>query len=127
MADEKKERERLIKKRSGLKSKLTIFNNYLTLLDSCDELSAVQLLDLESRFKKFDAVYPIFDQLQSDIEMLSEDPADEIEEREQFENQFHSLAATARHLIGRSQHLTLRDGSVACVEDVTQGVLVFTH
>ncbi|KAF9804302.1 hypothetical protein SFRURICE_011917 [Spodoptera frugiperda] len=98
MADEKV--EKLVKKRSCMKSKLTIFSNYLNTLKSCKELSSVQLLDLESRFNKFDSLYVDFDKLQCDIELLVEDPDDQSEEREQFENQYYKLAASARSLLG---------------------------
>ncbi|KAL0841162.1 hypothetical protein ABMA28_014908 [Loxostege sticticalis] len=117
MADSK-DLEKLIKKRSALKSKLTIFNNYVTLLKSSPKLSPEQLLDLEGRFDKFEAIYPIFDDLQSDIELLSDDPADECQDREQFEDQYHKLAASARSLLGARLQRDLRDGSVSCYEDV---------
>ncbi|KAL0829475.1 hypothetical protein ABMA28_004237 [Loxostege sticticalis] len=117
MADSK-DLEKLIKKRSALKSKLTIFNNYVTLLKTSPKLSPEQLLDLEGRFDKFEAIYPIFDDLQSDIELLSDDPADECQDREQFEDQYHKLAASARSLLGARLQRDLRDGSVSCYEDV---------
>ncbi|KAJ8721003.1 hypothetical protein PYW08_006468 [Mythimna loreyi] len=117
MSDEKV--EKLLKRRSCMKSKLTIFGNYLHMLQSCSELSSLQLLDLESRFHKFDSLYVDFDKLQSDVEMLVEDPADEGEEREQFENQYYKLVATARSLLGaRPQSSGLQDGSVTGDEDV---------
>ncbi|XP_073955604.1 uncharacterized protein [Choristoneura fumiferana] len=95
MADEK-----MIKKRSCMKSKLTIFSNYVKVFKTCKEPSSLQLLDLESRFSKFDALYAEFDKLQSDIEMLSDEPDREAVEREQFEAQYHSLVAAARALLG---------------------------
>ncbi|KAJ8710890.1 hypothetical protein PYW08_009405 [Mythimna loreyi] len=120
MSDEKV--EKLLKRRSCMKSKLTIFGNYLHMLQSCSELSSLQLLDLESRFHKFDSLYVDFDKLQSDVEMLVEDPADEGEEREQFENQYYKLVATARSLLGaRPQSSGLQDGSVTGDEDVQAG------
>lgn len=121
MADEKV--EKLVKKRSCMKSKLTIFGNYLHMLESCDELSSLQLLDLETRFNKFDSLYVDFDKLQCDIEMLLENPDDESKEREQFENQYYKLVATARSLLGARppQSGSQQDGYVTGDEDVQAG------
>ncbi|KAL4720788.1 hypothetical protein ACJJTC_016768 [Scirpophaga incertulas] len=106
--------DKLIKKRSCIKSKLTIFSNYLALLKSSHSLSSVQLLDLESRFNKFNSLYATFDELQCDIEMLSDSIDNECIEREHFENQYHTLTAEARSLLGEqpAQRRELRDSSV---------------
>ncbi|KAL4716030.1 hypothetical protein ACJJTC_002795 [Scirpophaga incertulas] len=111
--------DKLIKKRSCIKSKLTIFSNYLALLKSSHSLSSVQLLDLESRFNKFNSLYATFDELQCDIEMLSDSIDNECIEREHFENQYHTLTAEARSLLGEqpAQRRELRDSSVTSFED----------
>ncbi|XP_063822359.1 defective in tip formation protein A-like isoform X1 [Ostrinia nubilalis] len=113
-----KEHERLTKKRSCLKSKLTIFNNFISLLKTCTEPSQEQYLDLEGRLNKFDAIYPIFDDLQSDIEMLTEDSDAEMKEREQFEDQYHKLAAAARGLLSARRCQQRDNGSVSGNDDV---------
>lgn len=115
--------DKLIKKRGGIKSKLTIFSNYINLLKSSKELSPLQLLDLDSRFNKFNALYTDFDQLQCDIEMTSENLDDECKERELFENLYHKLVAETRNLLGErpSQQRELRDGSLTSFEDVQAG------
>lgn len=121
MADEKI--EKLIKRRSCMKSKLTIFNNYLNTLQSQSKLSNSQLLDLEGRFNKFDALYADFDKLQNDIEMLSEDCDDETKERETFENHYHMLLAAARTLLGaQPRQQRDRDVSISSFEDAHTGV-----
>ncbi|KAF9811232.1 hypothetical protein SFRURICE_002601 [Spodoptera frugiperda] len=121
MADEKI--AKLVKRRSCMKSKLTVFGNYLHTLESCNELSSLQLLDLETRFNKFGSLYDDFDKLQCDIEMLSEEPDDEGEEREQFENQYYKLVAAARRLLGARPHQSsqLPDESVASCGDGRSG------
>ncbi|XP_028158327.1 uncharacterized protein LOC114351347 [Ostrinia furnacalis] len=89
----------LIKKRSAMKAKLTHFNNYLNSLGSTKKLSDMQRIDLEGRFSKFDALYADFDALQLDIEVQSDAPDSEYEERAQFEERYHALAAQARSLL----------------------------
>ncbi|XP_039763613.1 uncharacterized protein LOC120636270 [Pararge aegeria] len=119
MAEEKF--EKLIRRRSCMKSKLTIFNNYIKVFQSGGTASNLQLLDLESRFNKFEILYADFDKLQSKIEMLSEDLDEETGERAQFEDQYHRLVATARSLLGTrrpEQAPELRDSSVTSNEDV---------
>lgn len=99
MASEKDSLSVLIKKRSALKSKLTIFCNYLNMLTSNKTMSQLQRIDLEGRFSKFDAVYVDFDTLQLEIEVQSEAPDAEYAERAQFEERYHALAAQARQLL----------------------------
>ncbi|CAK1583527.1 unnamed protein product [Parnassius mnemosyne] len=98
MAEEKI--QKLIKLRSSIKSKVTIFNKYVKVLQSGGPPSDLQLLDLEGRFKKFDALYAQYDELQSQIEVLSDDSDAQELEREEFEGQYHSLAAAARSVLG---------------------------
>ncbi|XP_063831252.1 uncharacterized protein LOC135080538 isoform X1 [Ostrinia nubilalis] len=92
----------LLKKRSTYKCKLTIFTNYLNLLNTGSTISELQRLDLEERFSRFNVMYTEFDALQSEIEMLEEDPEDLLEEREDFERQYFSQVALARSLLGVS-------------------------
>lgn len=53
-ADEKV--EKLVRRRGCMKSKLTIFNIFIKLFKTCDNLSASRLLDLESRLN-FNLLY----------------------------------------------------------------------
>ncbi|CAK1594438.1 unnamed protein product [Parnassius mnemosyne] len=98
MAEEKI--QKLIKLRSSIKSKVTILNKYVKVLQSGGPPSDLQLLDLEGRFKKFDALYAQYDELQSQIEVLSDDSDTQELEREEFEGQYYSLAAAARSVLG---------------------------
>lgn len=114
----------LIRKRSCMKGKMTIFDKYLDEFKRIARPTSIQLLDLESRFNKFDALYTEFDQLQDAINVLSELSDDENEEREEFEAQYHQLVAEARSLLGaRPSHSTeaARDGSVSGFEDAQAG------
>ncbi|XP_050359649.1 uncharacterized protein LOC126779579 isoform X1 [Nymphalis io] len=104
----------LIKKRSSIKSKLTIFNNYLMLIKSSPELSELQRLDLMERFRKFENLYNEFDDLQNTIELLSEDAESTFTEREDFDRQYFNLVALTRSLLGASSNGT---GSEAGFKD----------
>lgn len=91
--------EKLIKKRSSMKAKLTNFSNYLDILSSCSSLSKLQRIELEGRYSKFDALYGTFDELQTEIELLSDETDEAYAARAQFEEQYHSLAALARSML----------------------------
>lgn len=96
-------RKTLIKKRSSLKAKLTTFNKYLNVLRSCKALSDMQIAELECRLSKIEALNSDFDTLQDEIEMLCEESSGGDEEspseREQFENEYFALVASARCLL----------------------------
>lgn len=92
----------LIKKRSSIKSKLTIYSNYLNLVKSSAAVSELQRLDLEERFNKFEALHSEFDAFQTQIEVLSDDDESALTEREDFDRQFFNLVALTRSLLGVS-------------------------
>ncbi|KAL4709135.1 hypothetical protein ACJJTC_015784 [Scirpophaga incertulas] len=102
MADQLKT---LIKRRSSMKSKLTIFNNYLNLIKDHSGLSETQRYDLEERFSKFECLYADFDALQVEIEVLVEDADTVLAEREEFETQYFRLVALARSVLGSTSKL----------------------
>ncbi|XP_072944080.1 uncharacterized protein [Epargyreus clarus] len=91
--------EKLIKKRSSMKAKLTNFNNYLDNLSKTNSLSKLQRIELEGRYSKFDALYEVFDELQTEIELLSDETDEAYSARTQFEELYHSLAARARGML----------------------------
>ncbi|XP_072943263.1 uncharacterized protein [Epargyreus clarus] len=116
----------LIRKRSCMKGKMTIFDKYLDEFKTIARPTTVQLLDLESRFNKFDALYAEYDQLQDAIDVMSESSDDENNEREEFETQYHQLVAEARSLLGARPSCSTeaaRDGSVSGFEDACAGGL----
>ncbi|XP_022818277.1 uncharacterized protein LOC111350810 isoform X4 [Spodoptera litura] len=108
----------LIKKRSSVKSKLTIYNNYLTLIKSSAAISQLQRLDLEERFIKFQSLHAEFDDLQTQIEVLADDAESTFTEREDFDRQFFSLVALTRSLLGASNNGV---GSEAGFKDADSG------
>lgn len=111
----------LTKKRSAIKSKLTIFGNHLKLVKSSKSLTELQIIDLECRLRKFEPLYDEFDALQMEIEILSdESPTSEVSmEREQFDNDYYTLVSIAKSLLpakGKPQ-----DGSAMSFSDAESG------
>lgn len=113
-------RKTLIKKRSSMKSKLTTFSKYLNVLKSCTVLSEMQIAELECRLSKIEDLNRDFDTLQDEIEMLCEESPGECEEsseREQFENDYFALLASARCLLASAK----RRDSVASFNNSQSG------
>lgn len=105
--------DKLIKKRSSMKAKLTYFTNYLNNLENSDRLSELQVLELESRFSKFEQLYDEFNALQTEIELLSDNPDDAYADRFKFEENYHNLVATARKVISAEQEQRQHDKASA--------------
>ncbi|CAK1597329.1 unnamed protein product [Parnassius mnemosyne] len=108
----------LLKKRSSIKSKLTIYNNYLNLIKSSSDISELQRLDLAERFNKFETLYSEFDELQTNIEVLADDAGSTLVECEDFDRQFFNLVAITRSLLGASSNGA---GSEAGFRDADSG------
>lgn len=91
----------LIKKRSAIKSKLTIFGNHIKLIETSKPLTELQIIDIQCRLQKIEPLYEEFDTLQTEIEILSDEPpVEEVPaERVQFDNNYYSLVARAKSLL----------------------------
>ncbi|KAJ8722082.1 hypothetical protein PYW08_004484 [Mythimna loreyi] len=111
----------LIKKRSSIKSKLTIYSNYLNLVKSSSEISELQRLDLQERFNKFETLYSEFDDFQTKIELADDVNPASLAEREDFDRQFFSLVALTRSMLGVSCNSA---GSEAGFRDADSGAHV---
>lgn len=108
----------LIKKRSSIKAKLKIYNNYLALINSSSEVSELQRLDLVERFNKFQTLHSEFDELQTHIDLLTDDADGTFAEREDFDRQFFNLVALTRSLLGTTSDGA---GSEAGFRDANSG------
>lgn len=91
----------LIRKRSGMKAKLTNFSNYISSITASGIVSELQH-ELKCRLEKYEALYDQFDELQVDIEVCSDKPDDEYDERNKFEERYYALMAQARSLLSRA-------------------------
>lgn len=97
----------LIKRRASHKSKLTQFKAYLdALLSCCTSLSSIQVNELNIRLSKLEELYSDYDQVQFEIENLSETPGEQYTEREAFEAKYYSAIAVGRD--------TLEKNAAAC-------------
>ncbi|CAH2266948.1 jg10262 [Pararge aegeria aegeria] len=100
----------LIKLRGIIKGKLTIFQNFLNSLNTCERINETQFNELECRLNKLDSVQVEYDKLQTEMELLSDDPEQLLLEREEFDTRYYSLVASARTLLAkcsRQQRRTL--------------------
>ncbi|XP_047019402.1 uncharacterized protein LOC124629845 isoform X11 [Helicoverpa zea] len=109
----------LIKKRASIKAKLTQFSSYLNISKSCEQLSEVQIVEVEYRLNTIENLYDKYDVLQADMEEMVDDPSEQYAEREEFEKQYYSLVAAARQLISNARkqasgNSIAEDGSLRC-------------
>ncbi|CAG9097042.1 unnamed protein product [Plutella xylostella] len=89
----------LIKKRGGVKAKLTQFSTYLNIAKSSDKLSKLQANELKCRLEKIEDLYSVFDKLQLELEELADDAEERYNERSQLEGQYYELVSQARTLL----------------------------
>ncbi|XP_063895882.1 uncharacterized protein LOC126056614 isoform X3 [Helicoverpa armigera] len=111
----------MIRKRSAIKSKLTIFANHLKLIETSKSLTELQIIDLQCRLRKIEPLYEEFDSLQTEIEVLSDEPpVDEVPaERVQFDNDYYTLVARAKRLLAAGEKAS---ESVAEFSDAESGL-----
>nr|XP_049693532.1 uncharacterized protein LOC126054024 isoform X3 [Helicoverpa armigera] len=93
----------LMRKRASIKAKLTQFSSYLNIAKSCEQLSEVQIVEVEYRLNTIENLYDKYDVLQADMEEMVDDPSEQYAEREEFEKQYYSLVAAARQLINNAR------------------------
>ncbi|XP_047026105.1 uncharacterized protein LOC124634536 isoform X3 [Helicoverpa zea] len=109
----------LMRKRASIKAKLTQFSSYLNIAKSCEQLSEVQIVEVEYRLNTIENLYDKYDVLQADMEEMVDDPSEQYAEREEFEKQYYSLVAAARQLISNARkqasgNSIAEDGSLRC-------------
>ncbi|XP_045541554.1 uncharacterized protein LOC123723057 [Papilio machaon] len=106
----------LLKKRSTIKGRLTKFKEYLTVLSQIKpvDLTTLQIKEVTLRLAKFQELFSSFDNLQSQIELLSVDDDEQLKERDLLENQFYSSISTAQDILDAIPVTKERfDGSMA--------------
>lgn len=93
----------LNKKRASVKSKLTLFDKYLTVFEGLEstEINRTKTIELEQRIASAETLLCNFDDIQSEIECEAENPEEHYTEREEFENKFYSILARAKSLSER--------------------------
>ncbi|XP_052743012.1 uncharacterized protein LOC128198975 [Bicyclus anynana] len=84
-------------KRSSIKGRLTKFRNFLHSFESIKSPSEVEMTKLTIQLGKIESLGSIFDELQSQIEVLNaSEMDDELEERDAIELEFATLVATGQ-------------------------------
>ncbi|XP_049886544.1 uncharacterized protein LOC126381028 isoform X2 [Pectinophora gossypiella] len=91
----------LIKKRGSIKAKLTQFIGFFNTSKTCKQLSDSQLTELEIRIGKLEDSFLLYDEFQSELELLSEKTDELYAEREVFETSYYSTVGEARELLTR--------------------------
>ncbi|KAJ8926663.1 hypothetical protein NQ314_020942 [Rhamnusium bicolor] len=98
------EMEKLIRQRSALKSKLTIFSNFLQNIQGKEEVSDLELIQLNDRLTRIEKLIEEFDELQNLIVSQAEDLESQFKERETFEtNYFNNISIAKKFLMIKDQ------------------------
>ncbi|KAG5862992.1 hypothetical protein JTB14_019329 [Gonioctena quinquepunctata] len=94
------ERKSLGRQRGAVKSKLTLFSNHLKTLEG-KSLSEANIINLEERISKTDAIFADFDNLQNQIQNLvsESDIEAQHQERAVFEDTFFAAIASAKQMV----------------------------
>ncbi|XP_031348317.1 uncharacterized protein LOC116174520 [Photinus pyralis] len=85
-------------KRGNFKTKVTLFQRFINGL-SPDNIAETDLINLQQRLAKFQLIYDQFDDIQNQLDRLNPDCEDNLEEREQFENNYYSLLSQGQQLV----------------------------
>lgn len=100
MSEAKQLYKELVTKRASAKGQITKFKNYLNNIALQDELSKIQLTELNLKLAKFEALSVRVDDLQTEIEVLNPTNIEaEIDERDTIDQEIILNIATAKDLI----------------------------
>lgn len=97
--------EVLIRKRGEIKAKVTSFSNLLNEVKHVwnvsedHELKEAKKIELQMRITKMENIFQEFENIQSEIECISENLDEQLLERESFESNLYSKLALAMQLI----------------------------
>ncbi|CAB3254263.1 unnamed protein product [Arctia plantaginis] len=91
-------------KRSSIKGRVTKFKNSLDVLDTLENISAIELSKLAMKLSRFEALFIEFDEVQNQIEILSVDKLEaELAIRDSVETDFYHSIAFAKTLLEKAQ------------------------
>lgn len=91
-------------KRGSIKSRICIFENYLNkIIDNKNSENFIFensiIIELEHRLFNFDKILEDFERLQNDIEMLEDNPQQDITLREEISSKYYKLVSQCKNLI----------------------------
>ena len=99
--------KQLTAKRSSIKSHLTLFQRYL---DNINESNISQnYLEVHTRLDNLIEKQNLFDDIQSEIELMNEHSDEQLVIREEFENRFFKLRAIAKQYLISCETKTVND------------------
>ncbi|CAG9135443.1 unnamed protein product [Plutella xylostella] len=106
--------EKLVKKRSSYKGRLTMFISYL---DTVESLKNSDIAELQLRIGKVESLYAQYDEVQLQLECAADDMQSQLNERSMFESQYYKALARAQNLLTKYNKSNNGD---ACSENVTR-------
>ncbi|XP_061720042.1 uncharacterized protein LOC133527166 [Cydia pomonella] len=104
----------LLKKRSVIKGKVTVFKNKYVEFESKTDITSSQVNELALRLGRFEIVFNNFDDLREKIESITSD-SEQLKENIQIENDFFDLINCAQEFIDmhKQRFTDADDGSVS--------------
>ena len=89
----------LIRKRGGIRSRLTLFKNYIQKFKLNDSPSSLEIREITLRLSQIQELLTKFDSVQIEIEELSSNLEEQMMERDTTESEFYSQIALAQEII----------------------------
>lgn len=97
-------------KRSSVKGQITRFKNYLDKITRQSKLTTIEVAELSLKLSKFESQSIKYDELQTQIELISSDNLEqEFDERERIEQDFILCIAMAKSLLEEQSELKIMD------------------
>ncbi|XP_063366895.1 uncharacterized protein LOC134655371 [Cydia amplana] len=107
MVDEKD----LVRKRGSCKGQLTLFTKYLGQLEE-SSLTQAEASQLQLRIGKIEALYELYDDVQTQLECSSDNLDAHMTERDEFQNNYFSVLSRAQDML--SNFIKKRDEFESC-------------
>ncbi|KAF2889258.1 hypothetical protein ILUMI_16915, partial [Ignelater luminosus] len=101
---ENKELRQMIRQRSSLKARLTLFKSYvedLKQMETDNDIVDEVLIELRQRLEKQERLVDEFEKIQAEIEQLNEDDDENMKERELFEKAYYSSNSSAKCVLNK--------------------------
>ena len=109
-----------VKRRSYIKGRLTIFKTYLAEIIEIERLTDQQISELKLRLSKLETCFSTFDDLQSEIEIESEDPKEQMKIRSEIESEFYSLISQGQCVLDEIEQSNLKRKSIVAQHSLRQ-------
>jgi len=120
------ELQALIRKRGSLKSKITVFKNFLSNISISNPDAGIRLeentrSEISARLIRLKETLDQYDELQSAIDALTQDLAETLEYRESFENEYFTLLTSANSFLARGMPTALNAASPRLSDNASRG------